>query len=148
MVIESDTRQQKGKHQNIETYLEKEGIPVKRCALLVGDYAIANDHSISVDTKQSVRELAMDIYQDHDRFRAECERAQEAGIQLVILVEETLPGGRMENWVPPDGCKVDPAKLKKAMITMMVRYGVRFEFCDGRSTGRRLVELLTTRGSW
>lgn len=98
MVILEDTRQQAGKHSNISAYLDKQGIEHQRCALYVGDYIVANDGKISVDTKQDVRELAMDVYQDHKRFRAECERAQQAGIQLVVLVEESLPGGRLDKW--------------------------------------------------
>lgn len=53
----------------------------------MGDYILANDGSVAVDTKQDVRELAMDVYQEHERFRRECERAQDAGIKLVVLVE-------------------------------------------------------------
>jgi hypothetical protein len=29
------------------------------------------------------------------------------------------------------------------MYTMQDRYGVKFRFCDGRSTGKRIIELLT-----
>jgi len=148
MVILEDTRQQAGKHKNVHAYLDEQGIECQRCALYVGDYALANDQSVSVDTKVSVRELAMDIYQDHERFQRECERAQSAGIRLIVLIEENLPQGGLRNWVPPEGCRIKPDALRKAMITMMKKYGVRFEFCDGRSTGRKLVDLLTTRGNW
>jgi len=96
-----DTRQREGKHKNIKAYLDKAGIRMERCALFVGDYVIAHDQSVAVDTKMDVRELAMDVYQDHDRFVRECKRAQDAGIQLIVLVEEALPGGRLDKWVPP-----------------------------------------------
>ena len=39
--------------------------------------------------------------------------------------------------------RFDPAILRKAMITMQREYGVRFRFCDGRSTGRLLIDYLT-----
>lgn len=148
MVILEDTRQQAGKHENITAYFDKVGIAHDRCALYVGDYMIANDNSISIDTKQDVRELAMDLHRDHERFKRECQRAQAAGIQLIILVEEALPNGKLLDWVPPRGCGIRPDQLRKQMITMMVKYGVRFDFCDGRSTGKRVVELLTERGKW
>ena len=124
------------------------GIEIIRQALLVGDYMIANQGAVSVDTKQDVRELAMDVFQEHRRFRDECERAQKCGITLIVLVEETLPGGRLENWRSPVGrdgrpiCRFDPKTLRKAMITMQEKYGVKFRFCDGRSTGRILMEYL------
>ena len=38
--------------------------------------------------------------------------------------------------------KFDPAILKKAMLTMQEKYGVKFRFCDGRSTGKVLIEYL------
>ena len=148
MIILCDTRQQAGKHKNIDAYLEKTGIQSARQALFVGDYQIANDGRVCVDTKMSVRELAMDIYQDHERFKRECKRAQDAQIQLYVLTEETLPNGRLDQWQPPEGCKVDPKNLRRALITMTAKYGVKFLFCDARSTGKVLIDLLTTKGEW
>ena len=148
MVLLEDTRNQVGKHRNIEAYCRMTGIEIIRQALIVGDYMIANQGAISIDTKQDVRELAMDVFQEHKRFRSECERAQKCGITLIILTEETLPGGRLENWRSPIGrdglpmYRFDPVKLKKAMITMQDKYGVKFRFCDGRSTGRIMMEYL------
>ena len=148
MVLLEDTRNQVGKHRNIEAYCRVTGIEIIRQALIVGDYMIANQGAISIDTKQDVRELAMDVFQEHKRFRSECERAQKCGITLIVLTEETLPGGRLENWRSPIGrdglpmYRFDPVKLKKAMITMQDKYGVKFRFCDGRSTGRIMMEYL------
>lgn len=148
MVLYEDTRQQPGKHRNIHAYCEQHGIEIIRQALNVGDYQIAGKGDICVDTKQDVRELAMDIFQDHDRFRAECERAQRCDIRLIVLVEEVLPGGRLDKWRSPIGrdglpkYRFDPAVLRKAMYTMQDKYGVRFRFCDGRSTGKVLIEYL------
>ena len=124
--------------------------------MLVGDYQLANDGGIAIDTKSGVLELIADIYHQHDRFRRECETAQAAGIRLIILTEEVLPGGRLDNWTSPvwksttkyhragePMTKADPARLRKAMYTMQERYGVRFLFCDARSTGKKILEILT-----
>lgn len=144
MVLYEDTRQQAGKHKNIHAYCEQTGIKIIRQALNVGDYQIAGKGNISVDTKQSVLELAGNVFQEHRRFRDECIRAQECDIQLIVLIEEQLPGGRLVNWRPPVGSvRFDPATLRKAMITMQQEYGVKFRFCDGRSTGKQLIEYLT-----
>lgn len=144
MVLYEDTRQQAGKHKNIHAYCEQAGIKIIRQALNVGDYQIAGKGNISVDTKQSVLELAGNVFQEHRRFRDECLRAQECDIQLIVLIEEQLPGGRLVNWRPPVGSvRFDPATLRKAMITMQQEYGVKFRFCDGRSTGKQLIEYLT-----
>lgn len=148
MVIYEDTRQQRDQHKNVWAYCEREGIEIIRQALNVGDYQIAGKGDISVDTKQGVPELASNCFQEHERFRAECERAQRCGIQLIVLTEELLPGGRLENWRSPVGrdgrprFKFDSVKLKKTMITMQEKYGVKFRFCDGRSTGKMLIEYL------
>lgn len=150
MVLQEDTRNQPGKHKNIQAYCKQAGIEIIRTKLLVGDYMLTGEGSggISVDTKSGVPELAMDIFQQHERFRRECETAQRCGITLYILTEEVLPGGRLENWKPPldrfgrPRCRFDPAILKKAMITMQEKYDVRFRFCDGRSTGKELIEYL------
>ena len=147
MVLYEDSRQQAGKHRNVHAYCEREGIEIIRQALNVGDYQIAGKGDISVDTKQGVPELASNCFQEHDRFRDECERAQRCGIQLIILVEEALPGGRLYNWQSPTRSgrpmyKFDPVKLRKTMITMQEKYGVKFRFCDPRSTGKQLIEYL------
>lgn len=148
MVLLEDTRQQPGKHKNIESFCKRQGIEIIRQALIVGDYQISNRADIMVDTKSGVRELAMDCFQDHERFRDECERAQRCGIKLIILVEEVLPKGRLDYWRSPMGrdglpvCRFDPAVLRKVLITMQDKYGVAFRFCDGRSTGRMLIEYL------
>ena len=148
MVLYEDTRQQAYKHENIRKYCLRHDIEIIRQALNVGDYQIAGKGDISVDTKYGVPELASNVFQEHARFRDECERAQRCGITLVVLTEENLPGGRLENWRSPMGrdglpkYRFDPAVLKKAMITMQDKYGVRFRFCDGRSTGKQLIEYL------
>ena len=149
MVLYEDTRQRAGKHLNIAAYCREKGIEIIRQGLNVGDYQIAGKGDISVDTKMSVLELAGNVFQDHARFRDECERAQRCGIQLIVLTEESLPGGRLENWVAPIGwdglpvARLNPQTLKKAMISMQEKYGVKFRFCDGRSTGRVLIDYLT-----
>ena len=151
MVLYEDTRNQVGKHKNIHQYCEQAGIEILRQALNVGDYMISNKGDISVDTKMDVRELAMDVFQDHERFRGECERAKRCGIQLIVLTEESLPGGRLDQWRPPLGrdgkpvTRINPTTLRKALITMQQEYGVKFRFCDGRSTGRLLIEYLEGR---
>ena len=151
MVLDEDTRQQAGKHRNIHAYCERHGIEIIRQGLNVGDYQIAGKGNITGDTKYGVPELAMDLFQDHERFRDECLRAQRCGIQLIVLVEELLPGGRLDNWRSPIGWdglpmhKFRPDVLRKVMLTMQEEYGVRFRFCHPNGTGRALIEYLEGR---
>ena len=135
------------------------GIKIVRQALNVGDYMLAGPASeipvvdgkpmiVSVDSKMGIGEIASCCYQEHERFRDECIRAKDLGIQLVILIEEMPPGGLLENWRSPMGKDgrprylFDPAHLKKVMETMTRKYNVKFRFCDGRSTGKELIEYL------
>lgn len=143
MILLEDTRNKPGMHENILRYCQESGIVIRRSKLYVGDYQIANAGSVAVDTKQGVMELAGNVFQEHRRFRDECIRAQEAGIRLIVLVEETLPNGRLDRWVPPMAVRFDPGTLRKAMYTMQDKYGVAFRFCAPEDTGRVLVEYLT-----
>lgn len=150
MVLLEDSRQQPGRHKNIEAYCKQNGIEIIRTKLLVGDYMLAGEGGggISVDTKYGVSEIASDVFQQHERFRRECETAQKCGIKLIVLIEETLPEGRLDKWVSPLGrdgkpkYKFNPVTLRKVLITMQDKYNVRFRFCDGRSTGKQLFEYL------
>ena len=53
MILLCDTRQQEGKHKNIEQYCRRHKIEMVRQKLDVGDYAFP-DGKISVDTKQDM----------------------------------------------------------------------------------------------
>lgn len=85
MTIIEDTGQKKGEHENIAAHFRQAGVILRRQKLNVGDYIIAP--KISVDTKAGMGEVYGNLVQDHDRFRAECIRAQEDGTVLFILIE-------------------------------------------------------------
>lgn len=111
---------------------------------------------ISVDTKFSLLELSKDIMSsDHIRFRKELIRAQDMGIQLVILVEEIPPYGKVDLWEVPRWesanrfhrygepmTRVDPRALRRAMVTMVRKYGVIFMFCTRRQSPARVIKIL------
>jgi len=52
-ILICDTRQQAGKHKNIEQYCRKNGIEMVNLKCEVGDYMFP-DGKISVDTKQDL----------------------------------------------------------------------------------------------
>lgn len=53
MTLVCDTRQQEGKHKNIEQYCRKHNIEMIRQKCEVGDYMFP-DGKVSVDTKQDL----------------------------------------------------------------------------------------------
>ena len=55
MLILEDTRQQAGKHRNINRYFDTAGIRWARQALYVGDYVIANDGTAADLRKEAER---------------------------------------------------------------------------------------------
>ena len=168
MILLEDTRQQANKHDSKHIYFSGHGVEVRRQALYVGDYTLPTNQSVCVDTKKDLQECVLDICgAEHERFRNECIRAKEAGIKLYILVEEdqTDDNGhfvinslydvhkwknpRREIRVKKDGVWVQKYPrattgviLKKAMITMMYRYGCEFVFCRKKDAGKKILELL------
>lgn len=168
IVLLEDSRQQEGKHQYKRRYFEEHGIKVERTKLYVGDYTLPTNQSVCIDTKKDLQEVVMDICgAEHERFRDECIRAKEAGIKLYILIEEdqTDESGHyvvnslsdVHRWQNPrrnirvkkDGKWVQKypkattgGVLKKAMITMMYRYGCEFVFCRKKDAGKKILELL------
>lgn len=167
MLLIEDSRQQEGKHKNIASYCRKNGIQIVRQCLSVGDYMLTDGKTdengklipsgkISVDTKTDCMELCKDVMSnDHRRFRAECIRAMEQGIQLIILVEEEVPYGMIEYWEVPRWensnkfhqkgepmTKIDPETFSKALATMTKKYGVKFRFCTRRQCPSRVIKYL------
>lgn len=154
-ILICDTRQQKGKHKNIDAYCSRMGIEVVRQKLDVGDYMFP-DGNISVDTKESILEICKNVMSnDHRRFKAECIRARDMGIQLIVLIEELPPYGRLDMWEVPryrssgkfhrygdPVTRVHPAALRRALITMQERYGVKFRFCTRRQSPARIIKYL------
>jgi ribosome-associated protein len=160
-ILIEDSRQQAGKHKNVASYCQRVGIEIVRQKLEVGDYMFPHDSfwsypMISVDTKESILELSKNIMSDdHKRFKAECIRSREMGIQLIVLVEEVPPFGRLDMWEIPryrstdrfhrygdPMTRIHPASLRQACITMQERYGVKFRFCTRRQSPARIIKYL------
>lgn len=167
MLILIDSRQQAGKHDIKERWFAEHGIETRRTKLYVGDYTLPTDQSVCIDTKKDIQELVSDICgKQHERFRNECIRAQEAGIRLIVLTENR--GGHIKDniiqptitslselhrWKNPRlfiflrGKQKYPTAtrgitLQKACMTMTARYGVQFMFCTPEQSAQRIVELL------
>lgn len=148
MIICEDTRQQAGKHDLKHAYFAENGIQVIRTKLYVGDYTLVTDQSVCIDTKMSINELVSDVGAQHERFRAELVRAQEAGIRLIILTEDVRVRTLREiyDWQNPQAVIHPKAMTGKRLYTilrtMASKYGAEFMFCHPRSSGRIIAELL------
>lgn len=150
MIIQTDSREKARAIQKILSEFDKQGIKHFVSKLPVGDYINLDNPRVAIDRKQSLAEVAVNVGQDHARFKRELERAQEYGIHLIFLVEH---GGTIHelddvrNWNNPR-LKEHPLaltgpRLYKIMLTMQNKYGIEWLFCDKRCTGKRIIELLS-----
>jgi ribosome-associated protein len=147
MTLIEDTRQKIDQHDIKHTYFKQAEIELIRCALPFGDYC--KPPTISVDTKQEMGEIASNLTADHERFRHECEKAQQAGCHLYILIETEWNIRDIDDvhiWVNPRrhfSVKAVTGKtLERIMKTMSHRYGVTFMFCRPSESGEMIMRIL------
>ena len=131
---------------HIRNYFEKHSVEYEVKKLDCGDYMLEDNQLLSIDRKQSLEELARNLMnrKDSSRFWREVRRCHDQHIKLVILCE---CGGAVHsiNDVPKWKSKYSPVtgrRLVDEMIRLEMSYGVRWVFCDKRSTGRLIMEIL------
>ena len=155
-----DTREKTAKKGHIISVLDKFDVKYVRSKLYVGDYALLNDQSVYIDVKQGLQEVYGNLVQEHERFRAECVRARDAGIRLIVLVEDPKIKhlDEVRNWVNPrdviyrkqaemgqatqKAAPVSSERLYKIMRTMSELYGVEWAFTPKERCGETLLMLL------
>lgn len=165
-----DTRQKRGKHENIDRWFDLHGVEYEYRKLDTGDYATDDlSSNILVDTKKGIEELAGDIGRDHARFVRELDRAAEAGYRLVVLVETARPISEIDDVAgyvakPCRMCEkrrwgncspvatmrctryrskpMQGGTIVRMLHTLEAKHAVRFEFVHPSSAARRICELL------
>ena len=147
-----DSREKPKAIRSIVKYFDSIGLTHETTKLLIGDYMDFNRPQIVVDRKQNIAELAKNCTSDHERFRRELERAKKAGCTLVVLVEQNrykdrdkwIRVGTIEDlmlWESPH-TTIRGEKVYRVLRSWMARYPLRVEFCDKRSSGRRIYEII------
>ena len=150
-VIIEDTRNKPDKNKHIRKQLESLGYKVERCKLYCGDYSYATNQSVCIDTKADLQEVCGNLTQQHERFQAECIRAKEAGIRLVILIQDPRIQSLNEvpswyNWrLKKNRLALTGKKLYRIMATMVERYGVEWQFTTRDKIGERIIDVLEGR---
>jgi len=153
MQIQIDSREHKEERERIEKQLDSLGVQHFVSKLYVGDYCNLDNPRHVVDRKKDLGEICGNVCQQHERFRAELIRAQEAGIHITILCEHGNGIKQLEDvyfWDNPRR-KASPKamqgwRLFEVLSTMSEKYGVDFQFCTKRQTGRRIMEILSNDG--
>lgn len=145
-----DTREKPRAVVKILAEFDRMGVEYVRRALSFADYADPDRlPGTVIDRKQNLIEVCSNVVQDRKRFVREIERCNRAGCRLVVLIEH---GGRIRKledvigWKNPR-LKVSPMavsgeRLFKIMKAMEGYYGIEWQFCDKRQTGKRIIEIL------
>ena len=142
-MIISDTREKTNEH--ILDYFKKNNIDFKVECLKTGDYINTDNPKIVIDRKKSIGECATNLCtSDKLRFWRELKRSYTSGQKFIILVE---CGGKIKTIADVPSWKskfstISGARVQEEMYRVGVAYNVTWLFCDKRSTGRRIVEIL------
>ncbi|HBV81378.1 MAG TPA: hypothetical protein DEB74_00975 [Lachnospiraceae bacterium] len=164
MDIQIDSREKARAIRKIVKAFDEQGVNHFSSKLLVGDYMSLDNPRLIIDRKQNLQELCGNVCQQHDRFKKELIKAMQANIQLIILIEHGPDIRSLEDvyfWKNPRKHEVrwkvvngkrekytvsakalDGDQLYKSLCTIRDRYHVRFEFCEKKDTGKRIIELL------
>jgi len=194
MKLIEDVNNKVAQHTVKNRYWKENGVEVMRYGLPTGDYVLVNDkiqdvldrkakrgiepkkmdflgtYTVSVDSKRDMTEIEGNIIgKAHARFRDELILANNNGIKLYVLVENTdgikeirdvfrytskrrlrwfkynklHQEGRALNVPIPKQPPVSGEQLAKAMLTMELKYGVTFKFCKPEESGKIIIDLLT-----
>ena len=136
----------------IKKYFEAHGYEYETSKLLFGDYMDYNNPGLVIDRKQNIAELAKNCTTEHERFRRELERVKKTGSELVLLVEQNKYKDRGEEvrvetiedllrWSSAHS-QVTGEKVYRVLVSWTAKYPLRVVFCDKRSTGRKIIEIL------
>ena len=149
MTIFVDTREKARAIKLIFAEFNRQGIKHISSKVYVGDYQNLDNPKIIIDRKQNLNELCNNVCQDHKRFITEIEKANEAGIKLIFLVEHGNGIKKFEDvnkWYNPrlktSPLAVSGQRLFKILYSIKNKYGVEFLFCTKAETGKRIIELL------
>ena len=164
MQIMIDTREKQHAIKRILSEFEKHGIQSISSKLYVGDYMSLDNPRLIIDRKQNLQEICGNVFQQHERFKKELIKAIQANIQLIVLIEHgpdvqsledvyfwknprkhevrwRVVNGKREKYIA-SAKAVDGNQLYKSLCTIRDRYNVRFEFCEKKDTGKKIIELL------
>lgn len=171
MKILVDSREKVGKNEHVLKYFRDNKIAYETgIAFNVGDYCIDENPKLVIDRKMGLNEVYCNVIQSHERFKRECLRAIEQGIELIILVEEekvkclddvakwTNP--RLQRWFMieaahkkgkmlhiknPKKPPISSEQLMRIMKTFEEKYKIKFIFSTKAECGQTMIEILTLK---
>lgn len=149
MQIQIDSREKARAIQGILKEFDRQNVGYYTSKLYVGDYMSLDNPRLVIDRKQNLLEICSNVCQQHERFRNELVRANQAGIKLILLCEHGKNIKTLEDviwWENPRLKKSPKAttgeQLYKSLCTIRDRYNVDIVFCTKQETGKKIIELL------
>ena len=147
-----DSREKPKAISRIISQFDEAGIRYETSKLLFGDYMDYSRPHIVIDRKQNIAELAKNCTREHERFRAELDRAKAAGARLVILVEQNRYKDRDE-WIMVNDISdimlwssphttIRGEKVFRVLSSWVNKYNLSVQFCDKRVTGKKILEII------
>lgn len=147
-----DSREKPKAIKTITKTFDEAGIRYETSKLLFGDYMDYSKPNLVIDRKQNIAELAKNCTREHERFRAELERAKAAGAQLVILVEQNRYKSGDE-WISVNGIadlmlwssphtQIRGEKVFRVLSSWVNKYNLLVQFCDKRVTGKEILRII------
>ena len=142
MILIQDCREKHGHHSEIENYCREHNITIIRKQLNVGDYMFPGG-KVSIDTKQSLLELANDLYRDKLEFNKKYRKCWQDKVKLIVLVQEPIESlNDLIKWKSPH-TKINGRMLLELINTVRLSYGLEFRFCDKKNVGETIIRLLS-----
>ena len=142
----ADSRERKNFH--ILDYFKCHNIEYEIKKLDTADYWNSENPNALVDRKRNLNEVAQNLCsQDSSRFWSELRRAYSDKKKLIILVEH---GPNIKSLQDVSSWKskystITGSRLQSEMYRIAIAYGVQWEFCSKKSTGKRIAELLEVK---
>lgn len=144
-----DSREKKWDH--IRAFFEENGVKYEFPKKLdVGDYYNTEHPSIVVDRKANLQELCTNLSKGESniiRFTAECRRAKEQKLKIVVLVEGTAYKTVRDAGAWKSKYSKHTGKwLTDKMFNLTVSYDVEWMFCKKNETAKKILEILKYDG--
>lgn len=145
MQIQIDSREKAKAIQKVLEEFDRQKVDYFSSKLYVGDYMSLDNPRLIIDRKQNLGEVCTNLCsRDNSRFWDEIRRAHKNNLKIIFLVEHSNQIKSI-----PDVAKwnskystITGRQLIDKMFQVAIAYGVDWQFCDKRSTGRRIIEIL------
>ena len=169
MVIKVDTREKARVVAPILAGFERMGVQWLSHSLPFADYMSLDNPRLVIDRKHDLAEVCTNlsdvpkkdkqgrvkryadgtVQSEWKRMERELSGAQQYGLRVIFLVEhghDVQCLADVRKWVNPrlkeSPMAMSGERLYRRMELLERKYGARWEFCDRKSTARRIVELL------